>query len=54
MPDEAVEFPAETMIGYTPPEPALGVPEMEAVPSPLSEKVIPLGTEPATEIEATG
>ena len=43
------EMPFEAVIvkGYVPPVPSAGVPARVAVPSPLSVKVTPLGSEPA-------
>src|SRR5664280_858239 len=42
------EFVAEMVIVYSPPVPALGVPDNEAVPLPLSVKVSPAGRLPVS------
>ena len=42
------------MIGYTPSLPAAGVPDRVAVPSPLSTKVTPLGSEPTSDKAGVG
>ena len=42
-------FVAVIVIGYVPPEPAAGIPEIDIVPSPLSVHVSPAGNAPTTD-----
>ena len=48
------EFFAEMVMAYTPPVPALGVPEMAPVPLLLSEKLSPAGRLPVSMSAGTG
>lgn len=48
------EFFAEIVMVYTPPVPALGVPEMAPVPLLLSVKLSPAGRLPVTVSAGTG
>lgn len=45
----SVPLLAVNVMGYVPAVPAVGVPEIVAVPSPLSVKVTPLGSSPVSE-----
>ena len=48
------EFFAEMVMAYTPPVPALGVPEMAPVPLLLSVKLSPAGRLPVSVSAGTG